>query len=141
MITFASVSHLSGRRDKSGQPICLYDYGKLDAKTMAAHRKSSSDMIYLKSELEIPNSVSTETLRAFAVYDHLTRFIMPLCTAVSQRSGRQSAITKMLCIVDISGIGLKQVWNLRHYIQDLAKLFATSYPEILSRVFVRELIQ
>lgn len=104
---------------------------------MAAYRKTSADMNYLKSELEIPDTMSMERLRSFAVYEHLTRFSMPLCTAVPGRPDQKSAITKMLCIVDISGIGLKQVWSLRHYLQDLAKLFATSYPEILYRVLVR----
>ncbi len=42
----------------------------------------------------------------------------------------------MLCVVDISGIGVKQVWNLRGYLQDLSKLFATNYPEILDKVLV-----
>ncbi len=104
---------------------------------MAAYRKTSAKMNNLKSELEIPNTMSMERLRAFAVYEHLTRFIMPLCIAMPGRPNQESPVTKMLCIVDISGIGLKQVWSLRHYLQDLAKLFATSYPEILSRVLVR----
>ena len=104
---------------------------------MAAYKKTSGDMKHLKSELEIPDSVSIEMVRAFAVYEHLTRFIMPLCTGIPCRPNKERAITKMLCIVDISGMGLKQFWNLRGYMQDLAKLFATSYPEILSRVLVR----
>lgn len=103
---------------------------------MAAYRKTSEAMKPLKSELKIPDTVSMEMIRAFAVYEHLTRFIMPLCTAVPGRPGSERAVTKILCIVDISGIGLKQVWNLRSYLQDLAKLFATNYPEILSRVLV-----
>ena len=126
----------SGRRDKSGRPLCLFDFAKLDSKTMAAYKKTSTDMKPLKAELKIPDSVSVEMIRAFAVYEHLTRFIMPLCTSVPGRPDHEQVITKMLCIVDISGIGLKQFWNLRGYIQDIAKLFATSYPEILSRVLV-----
>lgn len=104
---------------------------------MAAYKKTSGDMKPLKSELKIPDSVSIEMVRAFAVYEHLTRFIMPLCTGIPGRPNKERAVTKMLCIVDISGMGLKQFWNLRGYMQDLAKLFATSYPEILSRVLVR----
>ena len=91
----------------------------------------------LKSELKIPDSVPMESVRAFAYYEFLTRFIMPLCTRVPGRPNKERAVTKTLCIVDISGISLKQVWSLRGWIQDLAKMFATNYPEILSRVFVR----
>lgn len=104
---------------------------------MTAYKKTSSDMKQLKSELKIPDSISMEMARAFTVYEHLTRFIMPLCTGVPGRPNKERAVTKILVIVDISGIGLKQVWNLRGYIQDLAKLFATAYPEILSLVLVR----
>lgn len=126
----------SGRRDKSGQPICLFEFGKLDSKMVAAHIKTSGDMKDLKSELKIPDSVPMESVRAFAYYEFLTRFIMPLCTSVPGRPNKERAVTKTLCIVDISGISLKQVWSLRGWIQDLAKMFATNYPEILSRVFI-----
>ena len=127
----------SGRRDKSGQPICLFDVGTLDSKTMAAYKKTSAAMKPLKSELNITDPVSIEVLRASTVYDHLTRFIMPLCSAVPGRPNQERAITKMLILVDMSGIGLMQIWSLRGYIQDLGKLFAINYPEILSRVLVR----
>lgn len=128
--------HWTGRLDKRGQPLCMFDFGKLDSKTMAAYKKSSTEMDNPRSNLKLPGIVSTEMLRAFAVYEHLTRFIMPLCTAASGNSRPEEAITKMLCVVDISGIGVKQVWNLRGYLQDLSKLFATNYPEILDKVFV-----
>lgn len=76
---------------------------------MAAYRKTSTEMQYLKSELETPNTMSMERLRAFAVYEHLTRFAMPLYTVVPGRPDHENAITQLLCIFDISGIGLKQV--------------------------------
>ena len=126
-----------GRRDKSGQPICLFDAGKLDSKTMAAYKKTSTDMKPMKAELNIPDTVSVEVIRASTIYEHLTRFIMPLCTSVPGRPNPDRAITKMIVLVDMSGIGLMQIWSLRGYIQDLGKLFATNYPEILSRVLVR----
>ncbi|KAL8827998.1 MAG: hypothetical protein Q9191_002848 [Dirinaria sp. TL-2023a] len=103
---------------------------------VAAHTKTSGDMKALKSELKIPDSVPMASVRAFAYYEFLTRFIMPLCTSVPGRPNQERAVTKTLCIVDISGISLKQVWSLRGWIQDLAKMFATNYPEILSRVFI-----
>ena len=40
---------------------------------------------------------------------------------------------KTLQLVDITGIGIRQVWNMRAYVQDLARLLSGSYPEILDR--------
>lgn len=104
---------------------------------MTAHRKSSAAIEAVNLDLKKPGAVSTDMLRAFAVYDHLTRFIMPLCSAVPGRVDPDSPVTKMVCVVDISGISLRQVWSLRGYLQDLGNLFANNYPEILDQVLVR----
>lgn len=130
-------SHWTGRCDGKGQPICMFDIGKLDSKTMSAYYKSSAAMEIARSELKMPGIVLTEMLRAFTVYEDLKRFIMPLCTAVQDGRNADDAITKMTCVVAISGIGVRQVWNLRGYIQDLSKFFATSYLEVLDTVLVR----
>ncbi|MCJ1479454.1 hypothetical protein MMC13_008140 [Lambiella insularis] len=128
--------HWTGRRDKSGQPICMFDFGKLDSKTMAAYKKTSAEMKKAMSNPKTLGTMSMEMLRAFAVYELLTRFTIPLCATTARILNVGNAITKIVCVVDISGIGLKQVWNLRGYLQDLSKLFATSYPEILDRVLI-----
>lgn len=114
----------------------MFDFGKLDSPTMAAYKRSSADMKIVRSDVKMPRIVSTEMLRAFALYENLTRFIMPLCTAMTDRPDTLDAVTKMVCVVDIAGISVKQVWNLRGYLQDLSNLLATSYPEILDRAFV-----
>ena len=76
-------------------------------------------------------------LRAFTIFDTLTRFVMPLCSAVPSRKYPDVAVTKMLCVVDISGMGLRQFWNMRGYMQDFAKMVGINYPEILDHVLVR----
>ena len=76
-------------------------------------------------------------LRAFTIFDTLTRFFMPLCSTVPDRKYPDVAVTKMLCVVDISGMGLRQFWNMRGYMQDFAKLVGINYPEILDHVLVR----
>ena len=129
--------HWIGRRDKKGQPICMFDFGKLDSKTMAAFKESSAKMEVERSNLKIPGIVSTEMLRAFTIFDTLTRFVMPLCSAVPNRKHSEIAVTKMVCIVDISGVGLRQFWNMRGYMQNFSKLVGINYPEILDHVFVR----
>ena len=81
--------------------------------------------------------MSNDILRVMAIYEHLTRFVMPLCSAIPERAEPDQAVTKMVCIVDISNISIRQVWNVRGWIQDIGKLFAINYPEILDKVFVR----
>jgi hypothetical protein len=39
-------------------------------------------------------------------------------------------------LVDVSSFGLKQAWDLRTYAQDISKLLAMSYPEVVDTVFV-----
>ena len=69
-----------------------------------------------RSDLKMPGIVSTEMLRAFTIFDTLTRFVMPLCSAVPSRKYPDIVVTKTLCVVDISGMGLRQFWNLRGYL-------------------------
>lgn len=61
---------------------------------------------------------------------------MPLLSAVPGRPDSDKLVTKMLIIADISGLDMRQLWNLKRYIQDLSKLLAINYPEILDRVLV-----
>lgn len=129
--------HWIGRRDKKGQPVCMFDVAKLDSKTMAAFHESSAKMEVKSSDSKMPGIVSTEMLRAFTIFDMLTRFVMPLCSAVPNRKYPDVAVTKMLCVVDISGMGLRQFWNLRGYMQDWGKLVGINYPEVLDHVLVR----
>ena len=58
-----------GRRDKKGQPICMFDFGKLDSKTMAAFKESSAKIDVKRSDLKMQGIVSTEvrTFRNFIV--------------------------------------------------------------------------
>ena len=59
----AQYPHWIGRRDKKGQPICMFDFGKLDSKTMAAFRESSAKMDVKRSSLKVEGIVSTEVRR------------------------------------------------------------------------------
>ncbi|KAL8659055.1 MAG: hypothetical protein Q9226_000636 [Calogaya cf. arnoldii] len=125
--------HWVGRRDKRGLPICIFDFGKLDAKTMNAYRQASASIYGMKTKDPSEHAVSPELLRSFVVYDSLTRFVMPFCSGTA---GGPDPVHKTLQLVDITGIGIRQVWNMRAYIQDLARLLSGNYPEILDSVFL-----
>jgi len=77
-------------------------------------------------------------LRLFALYENLTRFVMPLC-AVPGRPNPETPVDQSNNIVDISKVGLKQFWNLRSHMQDASTLATAHYPETLDRIFVNSM--
>ena len=110
----------------------------LNAKTMSAYEKSAKES---KTKVESTAAAAGEytspkMLRLFALYENLTRFVMPLCTALTDRENPRTPITQSNNIVDISGVGLKQFWNLRAHMQDASTLATAHYPETLDRIFV-----
>lgn len=100
---------------------------------MSAYEKSAN-----KTESKAKNDGKTpaKMLRLFALYENLIRFVMPLCTALTDREHPRTPITQSNNIVDISGVGLKQFWNLRGHMQDASTLATAHYPETLDRIFV-----
>ena len=65
----------------------------------------------------------------------MIEFVLPLCTAIP-RPNPETPISQSNNIVDISGVGLKQFWNLRSHMQDASTLATAHYPETLDRIFV-----
>lgn len=100
---------------------------------MAAYEKSA---VATTTKAKTDGKTSPKLLRLFALYENLTRFVMPLCTAVGDREWAKTPITQSNNIVDISGVGLKQFWNLRTHMQDASTLATAHYPETLDRIFV-----
>ncbi|KAL8856112.1 MAG: hypothetical protein Q9178_007237 [Gyalolechia marmorata] len=119
----------TGRRDRRGIPVYLYEVGKLDSKKMIAYSQATS-----KSKNKGPSP--SRMLRLFALYENLTRFVMPLCSAVPGRPNPETPVDQSNNIVDISKVGLKQFWNLRSHMQDASQLATAHYPETLDRIFI-----
>lgn len=119
----------TGRRDRRGIPVYLYEVGKLDSKKMIAYSSSTS-----KSKEKGPSP--SRMLRLFALYENLTRFVMPLCSAVPGRTNPETPVDQSNNIVDISHVGLKQFWNLKSHMQDASTLATAHYPETLDRIFI-----
>jgi hypothetical protein len=69
------------------------------------------------------------------VYESLVRYIIPLCSAID-RPHPETPISQSNNIVDISGVGLKQFWNLKGHMQDASTLATAHYPETLDRIFI-----
>ncbi|RDW69740.1 hypothetical protein BP6252_08760 [Coleophoma cylindrospora] len=123
----------TGRRDRRGIPVYVFEVKHLNSKTMAAYEKSA---VKTSSNSKTDGKTSPKLLRLFALYENLTRFVMPLCTALGDREWSKTPITQSNNIVDISGVGLKQFWNLRTHMQDASTLATAHYPETLDRIFI-----
>lgn len=100
---------------------------------MAAYEKSAKET---SSKASTDATIPSKMLRLFALYENLVRFTMPLCSAMTDRDHPHTPITQSNNIVDISGVGLKQFWNLRGHMQDASTLATAHYPETLDRIFV-----
>lgn len=131
--------------DKRGIPVYVFEVAPLNSKTMAAYAKSSAKTTVGSSHHQHSKSNATTTpprlLRLFALYENLVQFIMPLCSNLRDRDQPDTPISQSNNIVDISGVGLKQFWNLRSHMQDASTLATAHYPETLDRIFVRPRIQ
>ncbi|KAF2827583.1 CRAL/TRIO domain-containing protein [Ophiobolus disseminans] len=118
-----------GRRDKRGIPLFLFEVAPLNTKNISAYEKNLA-----KSKTVVSN-VLTKNVRLFALYESLTRFVTPMCSMVP-RNHPETPISQSNNIVDISGVGLKQFWNLKNHMQDASVLATAHYPETLDRIFI-----
>lgn len=119
----------TGRRDKRGIPVYVFQVADLNSKRMSAYEASAG-------KAKEPGRLPPKLLRLFALYENLTRFVMPLCSAVISRPHPETPISQSNNIVDISDVGLRQFWNLKGHMQDASTLATAHYPETLDRIFI-----
>lgn len=129
-------THWTGRRDKHGIPVYVLEIGNLSSDKMAAYDKSCKARPLPLPESSSRSKTPTKMLRLFATYEHLIRFVMPLCSAVPDRPHPETPVTQTICIVDVGGVGLFRFWSLRSHLQDASVLATAHYPETLGRTFV-----
>lgn len=123
----------TGRRDKRGLPICLFNMKYLTANLNAY--KESYD--FLSTSRPAPTGLpSAVTLCSLAVFEGMVRFVLPLCSLVRKRPSPETPIFQATVIADISAVSLVQIWRIRNWFQSFGKILADAYPEILDRVIV-----
>lgn len=79
----------------------------------------------------------------------MTKGTLNLCSAVAKEtppattnaSGVTSSlppsqVTSVISVVDLSGISLTQLWNIRSHLQQASTLATANYPETLNSIFV-----
>ncbi|KIW98459.1 uncharacterized protein Z519_00120 [Cladophialophora bantiana CBS 173.52] len=124
----------TGHRDKRGIPIYVYVIKGLDSKNVHKYQKESQ--AYKDS---LPNHKGLTTpaklLPLFALYQNLLNFVLPLVSTL-ERPNPEVPVTNSTNIVDISGVGLTQFWNLKAHMQDASILATAHYPETLDRIFI-----
>lgn len=133
---FKQYPHWTGRRDKNGVPICMFDLSKFVESALPHWEKcrTSPAWRYSASAAESP---SPNMLQLSTVYhDSLVRSVLPLCSLAADRPDPTHPIAHSIYLVDASSLGLKQGWGLRTFAQSISSLLSTCYPETIQRVFV-----
>lgn len=120
----------TGRRDKRGIPVYVFEVSHLTSKNVAAFDNASSKPGEVKSKLP------PKMLRLFALYENLCEFALPLCSMIPDRPYPQTPVSQSSNIVDISNVSLKRFWDLKTHMQDGATLATAHYPETLDRIFI-----
>jgi hypothetical protein len=124
----------TGRRDRRGIPLYVFEVRKLDSKAVSEYERLGANKTF--SQAKTDGKTPSGLLRLFALYENLTRFNMPFCTQLQDREFPDVPITMSTNIVDISGVGLKQFWNLKNHMQAASQLATAHYPETLDRIFI-----
>ncbi|KAJ5665166.1 uncharacterized protein N7477_007614 [Penicillium maclennaniae] len=122
----------TGRRDRRGIPVYVFEIRHLDNKAVAAFNTTATTGI---PETHKSSSVPARLLNLFALYENLLNFVMPLCSTLA-RPNPETPIVTSTNIVDVGGVGLKQFWNLKSHMQDASVLATAHYPETLDRIFI-----
>ncbi|KAK2820054.1 hypothetical protein FQN49_007766 [Arthroderma sp. PD_2] len=123
----------TGRRDRRGIPIYVYVIQHLNNKNMTAYSSSTANSV--TSSTHAASKVPARLLRLFALYENMVRFVLPLSSRLD-RPNPEVPIVNTTNIVDITGVGLKQFWNLKGHMQDASTLATAHYPETLDRIFI-----
>ncbi|KAJ6500924.1 CRAL-TRIO domain-containing protein [Mycena sanguinolenta] len=124
----------TGRRDRSGNPVYVYEIAHIK-NNMAAFDRSSK-IVSSPSSSAATDPIPGKLRMLCALYENMAEFVLPLCNAVPNRPHPETPVTATSHIVDVSGMGLMGYWNLKSHMQSASVLASTYYPETLDRVFL-----
>lgn len=129
--------HWTGRRDKEGLPICMFDIAHFGKDTLASWEKSRTAAGWVYPQPGESQAQKADMWQLASVFqDSLIRFVLPLCSMMTDRPKPSVPITSCTGVVDASSLGLKQGWSLRFFAQEISWLLSTCYPETIERIFV-----
>ena len=114
----------------------MFQVKDLTSKRINAYLKSATVTNTTGGVHKMEAQTPPRLLRLFALYENLVEFIFPLCTTLEDRPSPETPVTQCCNIVDISGVGLKQFWDLRTHMQEASVLSNAHSPETLDKIFV-----
>jgi hypothetical protein len=74
-------------------------------------------------------------VESIVLYELMTRFSFPLCTALPHPSGT-TPISSTTSIIDLEDVSLGALWRLRNHLQEASRLATANYPETLGTIAV-----
>ncbi|PYH89956.1 CRAL/TRIO domain-containing protein [Aspergillus ellipticus CBS 707.79] len=122
--------HWTGRRDRRGMPLMMLDVAHLNGAAVTAWRKTHEMPVHTDVTLT-PTINPDMAQRASVHFDGLTRFVLPLCSALQ---GTQ--IPKSVYLIDAATVSIRQAWELRAFAQDISGILTTCYPETIDKIFL-----
>ncbi|PCH40318.1 CRAL/TRIO domain-containing protein [Wolfiporia cocos MD-104 SS10] len=109
----------TGRRDKNGLPVYVYRLASLAP---------------IKAELDaVPPPRRYQ--RIIALYETMTRFVLPLCSALPH-PGAPTPVSAVTTIIDLAHVPLSALWGLRAHLGEASALATANYPETLAAIAV-----
>jgi hypothetical protein len=115
-------------------PVLLFDLAHINDGVVAKYNEFRG-----RTSQNGTKTVSEATEKLITFHDYLTRFVTPLCAAARDRPHPDSTVTGAVYLADISSVTIKQGWGLRGFIQDINRVLAICYPEVVHRAFVSRL--
>lgn len=80
-------------------------------------------------------SLIASLLHRVALYEAMTRFVLPLCTYLPH-STSPTPISSVTTIIDLENVSLGTLWNWRKHLQEASTLATANYPETLNTIAV-----
>ena len=98
----------------------------LDGKNVSKYQKESQ---HYKDSLPTHKKLATpaKLIPLFALYHNLLNFVLPFVSTL-ERPNPEIPVTNSTNIVDITGVGLTQFWNLKGHMQDASVLATATLP-------------
>ncbi|KPV72429.1 uncharacterized protein RHOBADRAFT_55895 [Rhodotorula graminis WP1] len=109
----------TGRRDKQGLPVYVYEVGALDKKKTDAYAKDTARL----------------EPRMIALYEHMVQFVLPFASSVPHEHP-ETPISGCSTIVDVSNVSLLRFWALKGHMQRASVLATARYAETLGSIYL-----
>lgn len=112
----------TGRRSRDGFPVYVWEVAKINTKIVSSlHARPAK------------TAGGSALMPLFALYENLVRFVLPLCSMMRPNLPQ---LTRSVNLIDISGVSMMQLWQLKSHMQEASTLATAHYPETLEAIYV-----